>query len=466
MKWANILYIYQPPTQKDELFDKVVKQSYVPILDLLLANPQAKLTLQVNGGMVERFAQTGKWEVIDKIKSLLERNQLELTETSAYQAFLPMLPKDEVRRQILINRSIFKKYFGDAYKISGFFPTAMAFSQETFDIIKELGYRWVILDETALDQKIPNKEILEYEGILIFIRNREFSFQILTSQIENHSILIDKIRRRYKNDEYLITAMDGETFGHHRLGYEEILFYIYNSDKFSSVLMSDLEYLYTERKQTHPKESTWVLPMASDKNPNTFERWYNSKNNINKLQKKLLTLAINTVNKSMYKIQDPMLGAEIPETLTEREKVWIKARYLLDSAMHQEQFFFTSAKPNWDLELIEKGAFDLYESIRLVPDVTEKVRNEAHKLYTDIVLTGIKWQRTQKIDAIVKNFFQEEKGDEEEEVILPASKYKEGIKRLQREMEIASKGQDYDIAQKLKERIEEMHQKQEHFRSK
>ena len=71
--------------------------------------------------------------------------------------------------------------------------------------------------------------------------------------------------------------MDGETFGHHRLGYEEILFYIYNSDKFSSVLMSDLEYLYTERKQTHPKESTWVLPMASDKNPNTFERWYNSK---------------------------------------------------------------------------------------------------------------------------------------------------------------------------------------------
>ena len=46
---------------------------------------------------------------------------------------------------------------------------------------------------------------------------------ILSSQIGTVSVLLRELGERLSKEEYLFTAMDGETFGHHRPGFGKLL---------------------------------------------------------------------------------------------------------------------------------------------------------------------------------------------------------------------------------------------------
>ena len=64
-----------------------------------------------------------------------------------------------------------------------------------------------------------------------------------------------------------------------------------------------------------------------------FLRWNNKDNAIQGYQWELANMAINIVNRD------------------EKQKT----RELLDSALHSDQFWWSSARPWWSLEMIERG---------------------------------------------------------------------------------------------------------------
>lgn len=91
MIWANFLHFYQPPTQKEVWVKKIAAESYRRIVQGLLEHPNARLTLNINGILDELLDQHGEHDVLDGIKELLRRGQIELTASAKYHPLLPTL---------------------------------------------------------------------------------------------------------------------------------------------------------------------------------------------------------------------------------------------------------------------------------------------------------------------------------------------------------------------------------------
>lgn len=436
MYWVNFLHIYQPPTQTKEILQKVTNESYRKIIEGLVANPNAKLTLNINAVLTEMLVANGFADVVENIKILLDRGQIELTASAKFHPLLPMLPKEEIIRQIRLNDETNSKYFGPSYKPQGFFPPEMGYSPVLGKIISELGYKWVILDELAcptlpLD---PTKLYKNSQGLYFFFRERGPSFKILSAQIGTAESLVREFDDRLRNNEYMLTAMDGETFGHHRLGLEQLLLEIYQSPKIPTLKISDLFPLFPVTVPVTPRSSTWALMPKDIARDIPFARWDNPENPIHQKQWELTRMAIGLV-------------ANEDET----------RHQLLDFALHSDQYWWASAKPWWSLEMIERGAFELLYAIRNFQHSTDADKLKAWDLYIEIITLGFEWQRT----GMVANLSKEEDEEMKERMdqdrpYISHEEYQKMIDTLNKQMLTAAEHQEYARADQLRKRIEEL----------
>jgi len=447
MYWANFLHIYQPPTQKPYWINRITEESYRKIFRLLIENQNAKITMNISGVLLELFEQYNHRDILEMIKKLLSSGQLELTGSAKYHPLLPFLPEDEIIRQVKLNEETLCRYFGRDFKPQGFFPPEMGFSVDLAKTISKLGYKWIIADELSFPRRQAQQKydrIYQISGIpnfSIFFRERKMSWIILSGQIGTGKLLVQSLGERLKNNEYLLTAMDGETFGHHRPGLEMLLFEIYQSKKIKTVKMSDLLTLFPSREEIEPLPSTWALMEKDLEKKKPFARWYDDDNIIHKTQWELTQLAINAVRDIQAK-DNP--GYE-------------KARQSLDKALHSDQYWWASARPWWSIEMIEKGAKELYDSILLVSGLQEETRKKAEELYRKIVFTAFDWQRSGIVEKLSRT--EDEEIRQRTDIGLPKLPRKEiekMIKRLQKEMKLVAGRQEYERAAQIRDRIKEL----------
>ena len=100
MLWANFLHFYQPPTQTREITEKVTREAYRPIVQLLLAHPRGRITVNINGVLTEQLARWGGADVLAGLRALAERGQIEFTGSAKFHPILPLVPEAEIVRQI------------------------------------------------------------------------------------------------------------------------------------------------------------------------------------------------------------------------------------------------------------------------------------------------------------------------------------------------------------------------------
>ncbi|MFC1662539.1 UvrB/UvrC motif-containing protein [Patescibacteria group bacterium] len=446
MYWANFLHIYQPPTQKQHWVEKITEESYRRIVRGLKENSHAKATVNINGILCELLAKYNGQDVLDDLRLLIKRGQVELTGSAMYHPLLPTLPEDEIKRQIKLNTEASKKFFGQLYQPNGFFPPEMGFSKKVAEVAQAMGFRWVIADELSFGKDINQidysviYEVAGLKNFYIFFRERKMSYKILSGQLGTGELLIDSLGDRLHKDEYLLTAMDGETFGHHRPGMEHLLFEIYKSKKLETVNVSELIGLFADRKSVDPLPSTWALMEKDLENNAPFSRWNDPKNIIHKKQWQLTNLAIKTTHR-----------------LDKDDKSYAKVRPALDRAIHSDQFWWASAKPWWSLEMIEAGAKELKDTILINSKATKKEKDQAISLYQDIIFTGFEWQRDGTVERLSK--------EEDEEVRqrtdqgmpkLPKSEIKKIILNINKEMKAVADKQEFERAAQLRDRIKEL----------
>ena len=448
MIWANFLHIYQPPTQKPDILAKVVSESYRKLVAEVARTKRAKLTLNINGVLTDLLIQHGFDDVVRDIKRLAELGQIELTGSAKYHPLLPKLPKDEAVRQIQLNNETNRKYFGEAWNPKGFFPPEMGFSMEVAKIVAELGFKWIVVDEFSYpkDQgKVDYSKIYKIQGLplQIYFRERETSFKILSAQLGTGNLLLSDLGSRIKEDKYLLTAMDGETFGHHRLGLEQLLMDLYRSSKIRSVTISELPEHFKEVVEVNPEPSTWALTAKDIERKSPFSRWFDPENPIHKMQWELTELALNSVKQH------------------EGEKGWQKAREALDRSLHSDQYWWAGAKPWWSIEYIERGAKELLEAISLTPNVSDEAVARSKELYLAILSKAFDWQRDGTVDLMARS--EDEEVRQRVDANLPNLAIKEFermIVNLRRQMLAAAKGGEYERAAQFRDRISELRQKQ------
>jgi alpha-amylase/alpha-mannosidase (GH57 family) len=389
MKWANFLHIYQPSDQQPDILEAVVEQSYRPVLSHIVKSKNAKLTINITGSLLELFDKYGYQDLIEMMKIAGKAGKIEFTGSAKYHAFLPFLNDEDIKRQIIANDETCRYYLGEAYKPKGFFPPEMAYKRNLVPILESLGFEWIILDEIAMSE---NSNIIDYNKIYtiknsslkVFFRERRLSNLIMGSLVRSKETLLGAMEKELQKPDYIITAMDEETFGHHRPGLESMLFDILDDPIFNLVTISELIDLYDKTQETEPSESTWASSKSDIEKGIQFLSWTDPSNPIHALQWRLF----NLVSKEVKKIN----------STDKKYKEIIKD---MDIASASDHFWWASAKPWWSLEMIELGAYRLLKIMREIPDIKDETLLYASSLYKDIVSIAFEWQRSGKVRRMV-----------------------------------------------------------------
>jgi len=436
--WGNFLHFYQPPTQKKEWVDRITNEAYRRILTGLLDNPKARITFNINGVLFDLWKEFGHADAIEMVGELLGRGQIELTGSAKFHPLLPKLPAEEIKRQIELNTETLRGYLGDAYQPRGFFPPEMAYDLNVSKAVKGMGFSWIIAEELSYPGKVSYDRVYQEKGsgITTFFREREFSYKILSGQLGTPKLFLDALGDRMGKNEYLLTAMDGETFGHHRPGMDRALMELLKLEEVPTILLSDLPEKFPQVEAVETQPSTWALMEKDLEKKIPFARWEDPDNEIQKMQWELTDLAIKTVRDS----KDPG-----------------RAREMLDRAIHSDQYWWASARPWWSLEMVERGAYELKEAILAVSDSSREIKDKAQKLYFNIITAGFEWQRTGKVEELARR--------EDEEIRmrtdasfgdLPKEEIEKMVAHIKDEMEEVARHQEYERAALLRDRIKEL----------
>ena len=372
MNLSHFLHIYQPANQYQEILERVANESYRPLVDGLRKNREAKITLNINAALTELLFERGLKDVIDGLKFLAERGQIEFTNSAKYHAFLPLLPKEDIIRQISTNLETNRYFFGDVFSPSGFFAPEMAYSEKIRDVIGDLGYKWIILDEIAYSGKNDECDFSKFHQIkntdmLAVFRQRKTSNIIMSAVVRSAEYLKNILMEDAKKDAYILTAMDGETFGHHRPGHHKILFEILCDKSFGATTISDLTTKFPRGEAIAPKESTWASSEENLERGTQFFSWKDPENIIHKWQWEFLYFVLDNF-RAHEKVASPEL------------------RKKMDEALASDQFWWASAKPWWSIEMIEMGAWMLLDLLNSMHNINPKNLNIGHDYYSKIVL--------------------------------------------------------------------------------
>lgn len=388
--WANFLHIYQPAEQQPDILEAVVAQSYRPILRGIKKHKKVRLTLNINGALLELLDKYQYKDLIDMMRELVKEGRIELTSSAKYHALLPFLEEKEIIRQIEANNETLHFYFNHGFRPIGFFPPEMAYDERLPKIVESMGFKWMILDEIA---KSGRTETVDYHklykikgtNLLVFFRERRASNLIMSAMVRSYDSLKEAMREDFASDRYLITGMDGETFGHHRPGLEKMLFEMFESSDFELVQLSDLVNRYKDTEEVEPVKSTWASSEEDIERGVQFLSWKDPQNEIHAWQWELVNLALQSV----YDLKkDHVVYADI--------------RAKMDEALASDHFWWASAKPWWSLEEIERGAFMCLGIIRRIPNISHASLERARVLYENIVSTAFAWKRNGKIYQMAK----------------------------------------------------------------
>jgi len=107
--------------------------------------------------------------------------------------------------------------------------------------------------------------------------------------------------------------------------------------------------------------------------------------------------------------------------------------------------------------MIERGAKELLEVVKAVPDIPKESKKRAQSLYYEIITTGFDWQREGKVEAMAKA---------EDEAVrmrtdvgipeLPPKEIEKMIAVIRKEMLEVAENQEYERAAQLRDRIKEL----------
>jgi len=418
--WAPFLHFYQPPTQFHAILKKICRESYRPLLDVFEANPNAKVTVNISGVLTELLNDHAATDIIDRMRKLAERGQLEFVGTSKYHAILPLIPQQEMLRQIELNHATNKYFFKKSYSPSGFFPPEMCYSGDCLGPIHKTGHKWILLSGVACADEWPMDKIyhakVNSSTISVLFRDDILSNKISFHTIDGKGFLehlqgishaLQKDGGQVKKDAYVITAMDAETFGHHIQNWEKLFlekvydaltypdeevfknikqrsdlakdyksFFADSGKNIKVVTISELVEKFPKSKVIEPKRSSWSSSIEDINRGDYYPLWLGNGNELHGLQWEHMKICLEMVYKAL----------EVAKNGDSKNFANI-SRMLLDRALHSCQFWWASRRPMWDINLVNKGLLmqdevllNAYKAIKMSPIDEEIKRDYYHKI--------------------------------------------------------------------------------------
>lgn len=372
MLWINFLHLYQPPTTERERIEKIAQESYNFILNILEKRPKIKFTINICGGLTEQLDKYGHKSIIKRIKKLAENRQIELTSSAAFHAFLPLLAENEIVYQIKTNDAINKKYFGEIYNPSGFFMPEMAYSKKLGKIISKMEYKWTMLDDIHLGGKFGNVNynkgyIIKSSGLKTIFRKRKISKTYVPTELL-------KLLKDQKISRNIITATDGELYGHHHQDLEGHLYMAAKNPHIETATISEFFKKIKSYDEVEPVSASWESTEKELINKEPYILWDNSHNKIQQKIWKLANLALNTANNHINDSQYGWARDHLNKGLASCTFWWAAGKNFID----------TFGPISWNPDEIEKGTDEIIKAVRALDKASRFTKIKAEKLYISI----------------------------------------------------------------------------------
>jgi len=371
------------------MLKRICSESYRPLLKVFEEYPNARVTINFNGVLTDMLMDCGHEDIIEGYRNLADRGQIEFTGTGKYHPILPLIPKEEVKRQIDLNTQTNRRSFGKAYEPQGFFPPEMCYSRDILRPIIKSGYHWTILSGIACPADWPMDIVYRTEcdgqEIAVFFRDDVLSNRISFQELNADQFIAHLNDWQGKRENiYVVTAMDAETYGHHIQDWETtFLAKVYEeleqpaqpleevkqakvlaeqhatlltnnevATKIRMVTISQLLDLFPRGHPIEPRPSSWSTSTEDMEAGNYYPLWQDRNNEVHRLQWEHLNICIDLVNKAL----------ECADSDESRHSAAI-ARGLLDRAEHSCQMWWASNRPMWDINLIHMGLLDQLRTV-------------------------------------------------------------------------------------------------------
>lgn len=387
--WSPFLHFYQPPTQYRYILDRIVKESYRPLIKVFGSHATAKVTVNMSGVLTEMLDDYGYQDVIGGFRKLSEQKKLEFVESAKFHAILPLIPPEETQRQIQLNRKTNVYLFGASYRPRGFFLPEMCYSDDAASLISQMGYEWILVSGVACQVDWPLDVIYKAKvgeaSIKVFFRDDIISNKISFKNIDAKGFVASlKDLAKDKDDIYIITAMDGETFGHHIKKWENLFLagafdMIEDEDEVRMLTISELLKKFPLKDSKPPRPSSWSTSREEIFKGNFYPLWKEPGNKIHALQWEHIDICLEMLSEA-EKRRDNDRSKEFFET----------SRSIMDKALHSCQFWWANkSRMFWSENMINRGLllqeealFNAYMAIAS----SECATSEKIKYYRSVVI--------------------------------------------------------------------------------
>lgn len=374
MTWINFLHLYQPANSDDYTIAEALNKSYWRLIRLMEENPDLRMTFNVSACLLERLYDMGETEFISRLRELSNSGRLELVGSASYHAFLPLVSKEEVTRQISEQEEILKKYLGEDLKLQGFFCPEMAFNEEVLNIIKERGYKWIILDEISLaeNQDFDLNKIFKDEksSLKIIFRSRKFSRAYPPDEIVN-------ILQNDGDEKIIISATDAELYGLRHEDPTAELERIAADKKVKTKTISEFINSFGAETlvETSLRPSSWESEELDINKGEPFALWFGKKNKIHKDLWRLTNFALEIGEQNKHDENYEWFRWHLKRGIASCTYWWASAH----------DFSADFGPYTWSPDMVERGSGDLIRAVRSLSDLkTKRDKLKAEKYYLQL----------------------------------------------------------------------------------
>ncbi len=346
-----LFHIYQPPGQIPSIVSKIADESYRPLIETTKQFEKAKFTLNINGILTEQLDDYGLDDVIAGFAELSENGKIEFTNSAKYHAILPLIPPSEILRQIELNKETNRRFFGNTYNPTGFFPPELAIGDRIYPIIAKTGHDWIVASGIANQQQtFPTDyfQTIQDELVIVYrddIISNEISFKKLSGEA-----FINRVQYQGKNKDYFVViAQDGETYGHHVKDafsnfLHPLLKKLEKKEEVALTTISELLDLFPERMDSIPRASSWSTTIGDIEHGVAYPLWYHPDNSIHVLQYRVMMHTLSMI-----------IRARNANLTQEGKKYWEIARTMADRGLHSCQQWWASKRPWFSPNMILNG---------------------------------------------------------------------------------------------------------------
>jgi 4-alpha-glucanotransferase len=217
VRFVFCLHNHQPVGNLPEVFEEAYRNAYLPMLETIERFPSVKVVLHNSGPLLEWYEEHAP-DYIDRVRSLVERGQMEVLGGAFYEPILVCIPERDIHGQI----SMMSQYVADRFGKS---PRGMWLAERVWEpglagSIGRAGIEYLPVDDYEFrlaglaDADLVGSFVTDDRGsgLSLFPISKKLRYAIPFAQPEETLNLLKGLAERGP-DMVAVFGDDGEKFG-------------------------------------------------------------------------------------------------------------------------------------------------------------------------------------------------------------------------------------------------------------